>query len=89
MPKPEYTPATVRSFPFETISAATGRSVRRTDTIAAVLAALHTDHPEGGTFTVLDRTGVVAATIIMPDRRTPDQRDADDTDEEEPAALGS
>jgi len=83
----EYPPAIVRSHPYDTVHAITGRSVRRTATLTDARLALHTHNPEGGTYYVLDHAGELAATLIMADHRTPEERDAATTDEEEEAAA--
>jgi len=82
----EYTPDQVRSFPYRTISV---RTIRRTATLTDARDALHTYNPEGGTFYVLDHADEIAATIIMADHRTPEERDADGhTYDQEPDAFG-
>ena len=89
MPTPEYTPDQVRSHPYRTVNAATSRTVRRTATLTDAREALHTYHPEGGTFFVLDHADEIAATLIMADHRTPEQRDAaGGSDDLEPDAFG-
>jgi len=88
MPRPEYTPDQVHSYPYRTVSATTGRTVRRTATLTDARDALHRYHPEGGTFTVLDHADEIAATLIMADHRTPEQRAAGGSDDLEPDAFG-
>ena len=84
----EFTPENVRLYPYRTVRASTGRTVRRTATLTDARTALHTYHPEGGTFYVLDHADDVAAALTMADHRTPEERDAATDDEEEPEPFG-